>query len=36
MHNFKIGFDFAQHLFNQTYILAEFNDKASKVIYFDI
>ena len=34
MHNFKIGFDFVQHFLNQTYILAVFNDKTSKIILF--
>ena len=34
MHNFKIGYNFAEHFLNQTYILAAFNEKASKAISF--
>ena len=34
MHNFQIGFDFVKHFLPQTYILAVFNEKGSKVILF--
>ena len=34
MHNFKIGYNFVKHFFNQTYIVVVFNEKASKAILF--
>ena len=34
MHTLQIGFDLFKCFFNQTYILAVFNEKASKVILF--
>ena len=34
MHTFQIGFYFVKHFLNQTYILAVFNHKMSKVILF--
>ena len=31
MNNFQIGFDFVKNFLNQTYILAVFNEKATKL-----
>ena len=34
MHNFQTGFDFVKTFLDKTYILAVFDEKASKVILF--